>query len=239
MFGISFPNAKENLGDTIYIFVVANVPLDGVGDVALHGFGVVDANGIRQQAPTKTFAAELAGIKLLETVVSILAEIDWPAKTIVSDNFERRSVASEIHVVEVDVGATVLDMLEIPQGECVIVAHGEEDGTVVATLEVIETNIVDGMAIVAVVVAPVANSQQQRCRHTHNPHPAPRKTCDKVGSANSYPNSERIKTQHIYIVALAGLKAGVVKVEVQDDATEEKQQQHQMKVATPTTAVAP
>ena len=64
--------------------------------------------------------------------------------------------------MDVDVGATVFDMLEIPKGKGVVVAHGEKDGTVVAALQVVEADVVDGVAVVAVVVAPVATGHKQR-----------------------------------------------------------------------------
>ena len=86
--GITVPNPEENLGDTIHIFVAADVPLDGVGDVASQGLWVVNSDGVGQQTPAETFAAEPAWIIFLEAVVGVLGEIKRPLETVVGDDGE-------------------------------------------------------------------------------------------------------------------------------------------------------
>ena len=164
MAGITVPNPKENLGDTVHIFVAADVPLDGVVDVASQGLWVVNSDGVGQQTPAETFAAEPAWIIFLEAVVGVLGEIKRSLETVVGDDGERCPVAGEVHIVDVDVGATVFDMLEIPKWEGVVVAHGEKDGAVVAALQMVEADVVNGVAVVSVVVAPVADSHESRCK---------------------------------------------------------------------------
>ena len=95
--------------------------------------------------------------------------------------------------------------------------------------------IVDGMAVVAVVVGPVADSQHQRSQQQK---PAPTTMSDAVGT-DANPNGESIEGEHISVVALTRFIAGVVEVEIKNNATEKEKQKDNMEIAPTTTPVAP
>ena len=113
-FCVLVPYLEERLGDTVHILVAADVPLDGVGHMALQGFQVVDPFGGGQQSPAETFAAETSGIKVLDAVIGVLGEVDGALEVVFVDDIERPPEACEVQVVDVNIRAAFLHMLEIP-----------------------------------------------------------------------------------------------------------------------------
>ena len=233
--GVVLPDAEENTRYTGKVLPGGDVPLNGVGNMAAKGFRVADALRSRQQAPAETLTAQMTGVQILELVVGKLTEVDRAAEIVVVHHLHHLAKARHINVVNIHVGALVFNIFQIPEGEGVVVTIGEEDGTVVTTLEVCHADIVDGMAVVAVVVGPVADSQHQRSQQQK---PAPTTMSDAVGT-DANPNGESIEGEHISVVALTGLIAGVVEVEIENNAAEKEEQKDSVEIAPTMTPVAP
>ena len=89
-----------------------------------------------------------------------MREVDGALEMVVVNDIQRPPESREVDVVDVDISAAAFHMLEIPEREGVVVSQREEEGFVVATLQVIEADIMYRMAVVSVVIAPVADGQQ-------------------------------------------------------------------------------
>ena len=50
--------------------------MDGLGDVALQGTGIVGAFGGGEESPAEALAAEPSGVELGEAVAGVLGEVD-------------------------------------------------------------------------------------------------------------------------------------------------------------------
>lgn len=82
--------------------------------MSLQGSDVVDVVVVRQQSPAEPFAAEMSLEMFFKVFVGVVCEVDGTAELVVGYNRHRCPIASEIHIVDVDVGTATFHMLQIP-----------------------------------------------------------------------------------------------------------------------------
>ena len=229
---VLLPRAQEALRHAVAILVRCDVPLY-LAHMALQGLAVVDPVGRRQQTPAEALAAQAVDKEAAIAVVEVLRYIYRPGAEVLVYYLRHAPVAGEAQVVDVYVGALVLHLLHVPQREGVVVAQGDEYCPLVAALEVRRGYVAHGVLPTAVVVAPVAHRQRQRCQEEQVGELPP---LVHLGRPHANPHREGVEREHIGVVALAGLVAGVVQVEVEHHTAHEEQQHHHpvaLPVATP------
>ena len=105
-----------------------------------------------------------AGTELgMEGVVGVVGEVDGAAGLeALGIEVDKLVVADKGDVFDLDVGADVFDLLKVPEGEGVVVAVAEEDGSLgmaVAGVEDVGSRVVGDVAVAAVVVLRSWSSQ--------------------------------------------------------------------------------
>ena len=96
-----------------------------------------------------------------QIVESVMAEEDGAGRIGVEDVEHTAHRAKQIDVKDRHIGADALDLLRIPERESVVVAHGEEDGILVAAVEEIERGLACHEIVGPVVAGPVLSRHER------------------------------------------------------------------------------
>lgn len=215
---------EEGDGDGVEMLGGGDVPLE-VGD----GLLGADRDGFGGYLPTEADTAQMTLKKGPKTGVCVLGKVDGALAEVVADDGEAPADAGEVDVVEGDVGSLLFDMEEVPEGEGVVVAKGEEDGVGAAGLDVCHGDVVCGVVAAAVVVGPVAGGHGERseCQEEGGKPLFEAWTFPESLSSGRYPEGYGVEAEHVGVVALAWLVAGVVEVEVEEHSAKEEEEHHE------------
>ena len=117
-------------------FATCFVDIDVLHGVPLHAVEVVEERcgghavaGVGHEAVGVAFELQASGVELAEMVVGVVGEVDGTGQLYTF--FEELGKALATHkadILDADVEAHAFNCLQVPEGEGVVVAVGEEDG---------------------------------------------------------------------------------------------------------------
>jgi len=230
---------EEFAAGLVDVDVLEGLPVHGV-EVAEEGVDGHTVAGCGHEAVGVAFQLEAVGVVLAEVVVGVVGEVDGPALV---EAFPKEGgillASDQAYVFDVDVGADAFHVAEVPEGEGVVVAVGEEEGALgvaVARLEDVGGGVVGGETVAAVVVVPVLACHE--CRYGQEEQggkpssgtPRQSQTAQKGaqpahehGGPEGDEDAEGVEAEDVGIVALARFVGGVVEVEGEDDTAHEEE----------------